>query len=184
MKTLAIMGSHRKNGYTKDVLNYFIQALSPAEKPTVLDVNQLTVADCRACDYCVPHQGKCVIDDDMTAVYEELITSDLIIIASPVYFSAFPAKFKRMIDRNQMLFNWQDRSAIQKKDMVYIGLGGSRPYPHQFLGAKVTLEWYTKIINGVMQGWVEIPNTDRVPPLADSQVTRNLDQLAEQIKKN
>ena len=45
--------------------------------------------------------ARCVIDDDMTYIYEHLDRADEAIVVSPVYFSGAPSQLKAMLDRLQ-----------------------------------------------------------------------------------
>jgi len=67
------------------------------EKLYLYDLNFIGCIDCDGCDT----TGICVLNDDMTPVYEKLRSADAIIIAAPVYFAGIPAQLKAMIDRCQ-----------------------------------------------------------------------------------
>jgi multimeric flavodoxin WrbA len=46
-----------------------------------------------------------VVDDDMTPLYDKIISTDLIILASPIFFYGITAQAKAFIDRTQALWN-------------------------------------------------------------------------------
>lgn len=182
MKIVAIMGSHRKNGHTRKILDYFLDQIKADNDVTYIDVNTANVTPCRGCDYCLSHQGECVIkDDDMGGIYEAMMRSDLLIIASPVYFSAFPSKMKTLIDRTQMLYNLKDLSGVHDKKLITIGLGGAPYYKHQFKGIEYTLEWYVKNLKAVPTAFVELPHTDEIPAMENKRAQKELDALAKKI---
>ncbi|MEG0075728.1 MAG: flavodoxin family protein [Eubacterium sp.] len=182
MKVVAIMGSHRKNGHTRKILKYFLDQIKKENSIRYIDVNVVYIEPCKGCDYCVRHQGECVIkDDDMSDIYKELMASDMIIIASPVYFSAFPSKFKTMIDRTQMIYNLKDHSEINPKKIIVIGVGGAPYYGNQFKGMEYTLEWYLKNFNATEIKIVKISHTDKTPAIENEHARRELDALAEEI---
>ena len=114
MKITAIMGSHRNNGHTSKILNYFLEQIREDNELRLINVNKVHVEHCKGCDYCIPHQGECVIkDDDMTWIYDDFMDCDLLVIASPVYFTAFHSKLKTVIDRTQMIYNLgEDRKSV------------------------------------------------------------------------
>ncbi|MEG0379318.1 MAG: flavodoxin family protein [Eubacterium sp.] len=185
MKITAIMGSHRSNGHTNKILNHFLEQLPPEHEVKLINVNKVHVEHCKGCDYCLKHQGTCVIkDDEMPWIYEAFTGCDLLVIASPVYFSAFPSKLKTIIDRTQMLYNLKDRSHIPDKKLIFIGVGGAPAYKHQFRGLEYTLEWYVKNLNAIPSAFVEIPHTDETPALENQNALQELEALAEQIKNN
>lgn len=182
MKITAIMGSHRNNGHTHKILEHFLEQITPQNELKLINVNKVHVEHCKGCDYCLKNQGTCVIkDDDMPQIYEALMESELLVIASPVYFSAFPSKLKMLIDRTQMLYNLKDRSHIPNKKLVFIGLGGAPSYKHQFKGMEYTLEWYIKNLNAVPMAFVEIAHTDETPALENKKALQELETLAKQI---
>jgi len=53
---------------------------------------------CDGCDICIKNR-KCHIQDDMAEVLEEMVLSDGIIIASPVYIGGVTSQVKALIDR-------------------------------------------------------------------------------------
>lgn len=182
MEILAIVGSHRNGKNTQKALDFFMKQIKVEHAYTLYNVNKIRVEACKACDYCVAHQGECIIDDDdMNEIYKRLETCDLLIIASPVYFSAFPSKIKALIDRTQMLYNLEDRSLIKPKKMVVIGVGGAPHYPRQFQAVVNTLEWYKKYLNCEEIGFVEFSHTDEVGTLENNEGLKKLEELGEKV---
>ena len=182
MEILAVMGSHRNGHNTQKALDFFLKQIKADHELYLYNVNKISVEPCKACDYCVDHQGECIIeDDDMREIYKRLETCDLLIIASPVYFSAFPSKIKALIDRTQMLYNLKDRSIIKKKKMVVIGVGGAPHYPRQFQAVVNTLEWYQKYLNCEEIGFVEFSHTDEVGALENKDGLKKLAELGEKV---
>jgi multimeric flavodoxin WrbA len=60
----------------------------------------MDVAPCSNCGGC-DETGRCVIEDDMDAVYRAIHTSDRFIVASPIFFFGLTAQIKGLIDRCQ-----------------------------------------------------------------------------------
>jgi multimeric flavodoxin WrbA len=103
MKILGILGSSRKNGNTEILLDL---ALEEAEK-NGLDICKMplrgkSIAPCNGCEKCVK-TGKCVIKDDMQDIYKEMLDSDGIIWATPVYFWSMSGQTKTVMDRTYAL---------------------------------------------------------------------------------
>lgn len=179
MEIVAIMGSHRNNQNTQKALDFFLDQIKVDHERFVYNVNEIEVKACIACDYCIPHQGECVInDDDMNEIYQKMETCDLLIVASPVYFSAFPSKIKALIDRTQMIYNLKDRSAIKNKKILVIGVGGAPHYPRQFQAVDNTLEWYKKTLRCDEIGFVQFSHTDILPVLENQKVLGELESIA------
>lgn len=84
------------------------------------DVKKIRVAEkkvdyCKACYYCRNSGGKCVINDDMPEILDEIIKADVIVLASPVYFYSVDAQLKAVIDRT--VARWLE---VKNKDFYYI----------------------------------------------------------------
>jgi len=103
MRIVGIVCSPRKEGNTEILVS---EALDEAEKNGA-EVEILRVADmqlhpCDGCESC--HQtGECRIKDDMQKIYDKLLTSDGIILGSPVYFWSVTSQAKKLIDRTYAL---------------------------------------------------------------------------------
>jgi multimeric flavodoxin WrbA len=118
MKILAIQGSPRKGGNAEILLDAVLQgAQSSGTAPELIKLRELSFQGCINCGGC-DKTGICVLDDDMTPLYEKILAAQRIIIASPIYFYGVTAISKAFIDRAQALWNrkrllrqkgeWQD----------------------------------------------------------------------------
>ncbi|MBU4541085.1 MAG: flavodoxin family protein [Firmicutes bacterium] len=181
MEIVAIIGSHRNNQNTQKALDYFMGKIKVEHELFEYNVNQINVQACTACDHCIPHQGECIIKDDMTEIYKKMESCDLLIVASPVYFSAFPSKIKALIDRTQMIYNLEDKSVIKNKKILIIGIGGAPYYPRQFQAVDNTLEWYKKTLSCEEIGFVQFSHTDELPALDNQKCLEELAAIAEKI---
>jgi multimeric flavodoxin WrbA len=99
MKIVGILGSPRKGGNTEVLLDV---ALKEAQKKGVLiskiSLRGKEIAPCNGCLKC-EKTGKCVIKDDMQEIYKEMLESEGIIWATPVYFWSMSSQTKTAIDR-------------------------------------------------------------------------------------
>ncbi len=115
-KVLILSGSPRKNGNSDVLCDEFargaIQAGNEVEKIRVADKK---IGYCRACYYCGDHGGECAIKDDMAEVLRKIIDSDVIVLASPVYFYSIDAQLKTVIDRT--VARWTE---VKNKEFYYI----------------------------------------------------------------
>jgi len=103
MKLLGIMGSPRKGGNTDILLDGALQeAQSNGFKVSKISLRSKKIAPCNGCLKCT-RSGKCVIKDDMEEIYEEMIESDGIIWATPVYFWSMSSHTKTLMDRTYAL---------------------------------------------------------------------------------
>ena len=99
MKIIGILGSPRKGGNTEILLDV---ALKEAQKNGVLiskiPLREKEIAPCNGCLKC-EQTGKCVIKDDIQDIYKEMLKSEGIIWATPVYFWSMSGQTKAAIDR-------------------------------------------------------------------------------------
>jgi len=102
MKILILNGSaRREKGVTGRLLKSLIKGLADggAEAKEV-QVQGLNITPCTACLSCMHKKaGECILDDDMNTIYQELKTSDVLIIATPVYVDGMTGALKTVIDR-------------------------------------------------------------------------------------
>ncbi len=101
MKLLVILGSPRKNGNSETLACKVAEAVE-ADGGTAdyLRLNDLNSRPCQGCGGC-EKTGNCVIDDDMTAIYQAVDDADRILLVSPVYFYGLSAQCKIVGDRFQ-----------------------------------------------------------------------------------
>ncbi len=99
MKVLIISSSPRKEGNSDVLCERFAKGAAEAgyevEKITLRDKR---IAPCSACYACMETHS-CMIKDDMADIFPKLVETDVIVLASPVYFYSVSAQMKAMIDR-------------------------------------------------------------------------------------
>ncbi len=99
MKVLAISSSPRKDGNSDVLCDQFLKGAKEAgHEGKKIRLSELGISPCTACYGCTK-SGRCVKDDGMTEIIEELIHADIIALATPVYFYSMCAQMKIMIDR-------------------------------------------------------------------------------------
>ena len=113
MKTIAFLGSPRKDGNTELLLEEAIRGLkqSSGEDVAVFNLNLMNIKPCQDCGGC-EKTGECVIGDDMTNISHAIRTADGIILASPIFFFGLSAQSKTMIDRCQHF--WCEKYLLKK----------------------------------------------------------------------
>jgi multimeric flavodoxin WrbA len=112
MKTIAFLGSPRKEGNTDLLLREAIRGIEEAGATVQLfSLNDLTITPCQNCGGC-DESGVCIYEDDMTRIYEAIRKAERIILASPIFFFALSAQTKTMIDRCQAF--WCEKYLLKK----------------------------------------------------------------------
>ena len=101
MNILVLNGSPRPNGNTKQMINAFMEGAAAANhQVNVIDICKKEIKGCIACEYChTKGHGVCVQKDDMQEVYDLLKETDMLVIASPIYYHGISGQLKCVIDR-------------------------------------------------------------------------------------
>lgn len=115
-KVLILSGSPRKGGNSDMLCNEFMRGA----RENGNDVEKIFLRDkkigyCTACYYCKESGGECAIKDDMSEILDKMLTADVIVMASPVYFYSIDAQLKTVIDRT--VARW---TQIKNKEFYYI----------------------------------------------------------------
>lgn len=101
MNILVLNGSPRPNGNTKVMITAFQEGAElSGHKVTVIDVCRKKIKGCLACEYChTKGNGTCVQKDDMQEIYHLLTETEMLVIASPIYYHGISGQLKCVIDR-------------------------------------------------------------------------------------
>lgn len=101
MNILVLNGSPRPEGNTKMMIAAFQEgAVSSGHQVTVVDVCRKKINGCLACEYChTKGHGVCVQKDDMQEIYDFLQETDMLVLASPIYYHGISGQLKCAIDR-------------------------------------------------------------------------------------
>ena len=104
-KNVLIISSTPRKGGNSDKL---CDAFAEGAKETGNEVEKVRIADlkigyCTGC-YACQKTGKCAIKDDARSVIDKMLTADVIVLASPVYFYSICAQLKALIDRTVVVY--------------------------------------------------------------------------------
>jgi multimeric flavodoxin WrbA len=98
-RMLGIVGSPRRGGNTETLVDQVLRGAQEAgARVEKVILSELDIAPCRACDTC-RRTGKCVQQDDMPAVLEQMGRSEVWVLGTPVYWWGPTAQFKAFLDR-------------------------------------------------------------------------------------
>lgn len=152
IKVLALLGSARKNGNSDLLLQSLVKGLSDqgAEVETIR-LSKLKFKPCFNCGSC-DLDGTCVQKDDMQDLFDKLVTYDIIVLASPIYFMSVSGWTKKMIDRCQALWvckyklNKLPEKPREARKGVFLSVSGMTK-KHVFEPAKVTVQSFFATIH-------------------------------------
>ena len=112
---LIISASPRKHGNSDLLCDRFAAGADASghnvEKVFIADKN---IGYCRGCGVC-NSTHKCVQKDDMAEIIDKMITADVIVLSTPVYFYSMDGQMKTFIDRTVTRY-----TEIRNKDFYFI----------------------------------------------------------------
>lgn len=112
MKIVVLIGSPNKNGSTNLIAKELEKgAVEAGHKVVMLDVAHANVGVCVGCVAC-GYNGPCIKKDDMKMIKQEILSTDMLVFATPLYYYGMSAQLKKVVDRF-CSFN----SSLQSKHM-------------------------------------------------------------------
>jgi len=115
-RVLILSGSPRRGGNSDLLCEAFARGAAEAGCAVeTIRVAEKKIGYCHGCYYCADHGGACAIRDDMADVLQKMIDSDVIVLASPVYFYSIDAQLKALIDRT--VARWTE---VKEKTFYYV----------------------------------------------------------------
>lgn len=138
MKILVLNGSPHLEGPTSDMTKAFAKGAEEAGHEVVcINVAHKNIRGCMACEYCRnKEKGVCAQKDDMQEIYPEILTSDMIVFASPIYYFTLSAQLQAVIHRTYAI----DIPKNVKKVALIMSSGSKYVY-----GPAIT-EYYQSIV--------------------------------------
>jgi multimeric flavodoxin WrbA len=98
-KVLIVAGSPRKAGNSRMLCDEFMKgAVEAQHNVELVSLAEKEVRPCTGC-YACRSKGKCAQQDDMKPILASMISADVIVMATPVYFYTMCAQMKALIDR-------------------------------------------------------------------------------------
>ena len=152
-KILAIYGSPRREGNTSTLLNRAVEGASEAgaevEKVFLRDLKMSPCLEIYGCK----ETGLCVIQDDFQKVYDKLLASHGIMLASPIFFYTVSAHTKILMDRFQSRWvkkYWIDKVPYgewkPKRKGLFISAGATKG-KRLFEGPLLTVKYFFDVLD-------------------------------------
>ena len=121
MKILVLNGSpKRENSDTLRITRAFLDGMNDAaaQEIHIIHVIDKHIEPCTGCFACMRGGGDCIHDDDMQAILEEILASDLLIWSFPLYCCGMPAPLKALLDRTLPLSSMTMRKVGERYEHV------------------------------------------------------------------
>lgn len=99
MKIVVLQGSPNMDGSTAMMVDEFTKGAQSVGHTVVrIDVGRANVNPCTGCVRC-GYEGPCIQHDGMDAVREDILASDMVAFATPLYYYGMSAQLKIVLDR-------------------------------------------------------------------------------------
>lgn len=100
MKIVSLLGSPRPKGNSTAIAKHFCEtAEKRGAEVKIFALNKLKYRGCQACMTCKTKLDKCVLKDDLAEVLDAVRETDILVLASPVYYGDVSSQLKAFIDR-------------------------------------------------------------------------------------
>lgn len=142
MKIALIQGSPHKQGSSNILAGQFQAGAEKAgHEVCVFDAAHAKIAPCLACEHCHSRGGgNCCQKDDMEDLRKLILSSDMVVLATPLYFFNMSAQMKAAVDR---MYAFLDKMAGHVGKMALI-VAANNPNPH--------------IMDGIVMNYLSIVN--------------------------
>jgi len=182
MKIMTILGSPKKKGNTSAVLKKFETIMMEKHEINQINIKDKNVNGCLGCGLCRKKKNiiGCVQKDDGVSIFEQMIDSDMIIYASPLYCWGFTAQLKALVDRHFCMvkeFSLPDNhiSLLENKPIALLLTCGS-PEENNADIIQTVFDRFAFYIKGKIVGKFILPSCSNI----DTVVTRG-SQLAKKM---
>ena len=99
-KVLILSSSPRRNGNSELLCEQFMQGAQKAgHSVEKIFLKNMRINYCTGCGSCYNNANPCPQKDDMGVILTKMIDTDVIVMATPVYFYTMSAQMKTVIDR-------------------------------------------------------------------------------------
>jgi len=175
MNILVVTGSPRKNGNTEIMADVFSQAaIEAGHKVMMRKLSGLKIGPCINCEYCFSHDGVCSQQDDMNEVLKDVEQTDLLVIASPIYWFDVSAQTKCFIDR---MYAFAKKGFRISSVAMLLNSGGDEVYT----AAEAQIRDISAYLKWELKGIIKIPNLEEKGGIRDSKELEKVREFAKSI---
>ena len=121
MKILVLNGSPKRDrSDTLQITRAFLDGMNEAsqQETRVIHVIDRHIEYCVGCFACMRNGGTCIHDDDMRAILNEILASDLLLLSFPLYCYGMPAPLKALMDRTLPLSSMSMKKVSDRYEHV------------------------------------------------------------------
>jgi multimeric flavodoxin WrbA len=182
-RVLILNESPRKGGNSAYLVEEFRKALvERAHEVEVLILNDLDIKPCQGCFWCYSgFPRRCVQDDVMNSLYPMVLSSDVLVFASPIYWFNYSAQLKLFVDRLVAL-HVEGGHALDGRRFASIFVYGDRD--SEASGVFTAIESFERLISyfkGINLGSIHGTGGDRLTVSDNTVLIEKMKNLANTI---
>jgi len=161
-KILVVYSSPKQYGYTKELLDTFLEECPKTTKVEIFSAFHLNAKPCIDCGYC--KQNNACTFNDLNEFYEAFEQADLIVFATPIYNFSYPSPLKAIFDRFQRYYNARfsrnEKPPIEKKrySIILSTCGSNDEYGFEVIKHQSMSSF--SVLNVELCGCINVKNTD------------------------
>lgn len=144
MKLVAVLGSSRPDSVSDKLAEQVMEgARSKGYETKVYHVNDMNLKGCRGCRMCRSREIDCIINDDMKKYFEDLRECEVLLVASPNYFSQVTGPMITFMNRHYCMSRSDSTSRLPAgKKLVGVFSQGA---PEAFPRYETVYDWYLSL---------------------------------------
>ena len=144
MKKVLVIIGNGENGNTDQLSQSFVDGARFAGHEVRKIVLHHDIQGCKGCRACQHNGHQCVIKDDMQVIYPLFEESDVLVLASPLYFWSISGRLKSFIDR---LYAISTNDEYPSKETILLMTSGCE----EFYAFEQPVSYYRLLTNAL--GW-------------------------------
>ena len=99
MQIAVLKGSSNKHGSSNLLASYFIKGAKEAGHQIIeIDAGHAKIHPCNGCIRC-GYEGPCIQKDAMDDIKKQILSSDMLLFVTPLYYFGMSAQLKTLVDR-------------------------------------------------------------------------------------
>ena len=141
MNILILNGSPRNNSNTLHALSTIERDIkqNTPHSVEIINVIDIKVGGCIACDLCPDNGGNCVRSDDSSDIMNKVLAADMVIFGTPVYWWGVSSQLKAVIDKFYSKTEAFKTQKIKKKyALVVVGADAVSAKQYQIISDQFT----------------------------------------------
>lgn len=170
MRAIAVNGSPRKAGNTAELLGKALEGAAAAGAETrIIHLYDLSFKGCTSCFACKRKNGRwighCAMRDGLTDVLEEITTSDVLLLGSPIYLGDVTGEMRSFFER--LIFtnlSYEDSCRSYFKGTISTGFIYTMNVTEEVMeaaGYRYVFETHQRFLKEILNGASEyLPITD------------------------